>query len=90
MKICSLKKKKIFIAGEQLSHSRLLFIIYSLTFFTNHGSVSAELITITKIILLNELLGMTMHREVNVRQTLMYISVGKKTPIFEYFSGKLC
>ena len=50
--------------------------------------MSAELIVITKNSLLNELLDMTVHKEVNVCHKR--ISVARKTLIFAYFSAKLC
>ena len=53
-------------------------------FFTNHGGITVELMTITKTTL-----GMTVQhkRGVNVRHR--HISVASKALVFEYFSVKL-
>ena len=45
------------------------------------------LITVTKTSLLNELLNMTMHRDINVHHE--HISIARKTLIFKGFSLKL-
>ena len=73
------------------SHSHLSLITYSLIFFTNHGDISADSITVTKNSLLSELADMTvqdMTVQVNVHHK--HIRVARKTLIFEYFSAKLC
>ena len=51
-------------------------------FFTNHGGINAESITITKNSLLSELLDMTVHRQVNVHH--------KHISLASNFSVKLC
>ena len=51
-------------------------------FFTNHGGISAKLITITKHSLISELPDMTMQRQVNAHHK--HISVASN------FSAKLC
>ena len=56
-------------------------------FFTNHGGTSVELITVTKTNLLYEFLDMIVRRQVMPHN---YISIARKTLIFEYFSAKLC
>ena len=67
---------------------KIICFYFFFEFFTNHGGISAELIIITKNILLNELQEMTVHREVNVCHKR--ISVARKTLIFVYLSTKLC
>ena len=81
-------KTNTFVVSEQFSHSHLSLITYFFFFFTNHGGIRAELITITKTSLLNELLHKTVQEEVKVRYE--HISVARKQLIFEYFSVKLC
>ena len=51
-------------------------------FFTNHGSISVESITITKNSLLGELLDMTVHKQDNVHHK--HISIARN------FSAELC
>ena len=68
----------------------LLKIIYFYFFFefsANHSGINVELIIITKNSFLNELPGMTVHREVNVRHKR--ITVARKGLIFlrNFFSG---
>ena len=80
-------RKQSFISAVSICMTVPL-ITYSLAFFTSHSGISAKLITITNTSLLNELLDMTMHREVNIRHK--HINLAKKTLIFEYFSAKFC
>ena len=51
-------------------------------FFTNHGGINAESITITKNSLLSELLDMTVHRQVNAHH--------KHISLASNFAAKLC
>ena len=79
---CSLKEKPKFLLW--LATFSFSFVINYLLFgfFTNHGGISAELITMAKDSLLSELLDMTVHRQINVHEK--YISIASN------FSAKLC
>ena len=67
---------------------KIICFYFFFEFFTNHGDINAELITITKNSLLNELPHMTVHRKVNVHHKR--IIVARKALIFAYFSAQLC
>ena len=67
---------------------KIICCYFFFEFCTNHGGMSAELTIITKNSLLNGLLDMMVHREVNVRHK--HIIVARKTLILAYFSAKLC
>ena len=70
------RKNKIFVVSEQFYHSP-----------TNHDGINPELIAIIKTSVFKEFMGMTVHREVNVRHK--HINVTRETLIFENFSAKL-
>ena len=74
--------------GLERNLLRINCFYFFFEFSTNPGRISAELMIVTKNSLLNELLGMMVHREVNVHHK--HIIVAGKGLIFAYFSVKLC